>query len=109
MDNVLIDVSFLIPLYKSRIPSLKGSLESIYNQTYNGRIIIYCVLDGYSKQIEEFLLKFREKRRNFINRELKIIIKHHSGLSSSLNFGLDQIKEEYVFRQDDDDVSMQKG
>ena len=105
MENKLKNVSFLMPLFNSDIKLLKRSLDSIYQQTYQGNITIYCILDGKNNKIKKFLLNFIEINC-CNNREIKLFVKENSGLSNTLNYGLNRITEDYIFRQDDDDFSL---
>ena len=100
------NVAFLISLYNSDLNFLERSLDSILNQSFKDMICIYVIMDGYNVELEEFLNK-KSKRIAFLkNRKIKLFIKENSGLAKSLNFGLTKIREQFVFRQDDDDFSL---
>tara|TARA_B100000579_G_scaffold437718_1_gene468578 strand:- start:1938 stop:2795 length:858 start_codon:yes stop_codon:yes gene_type:complete len=105
MSN-LPEVAFIVPLYNSNLELLNRSLNSIINQFYKGNIIIYCILDGENEKIKSFLENYKINISDFTNRKLHIFSKNNSGLADTLNYGLINSQENYIFRQDDDDTSL---
>tara|TARA_Y100000589_G_scaffold332165_1_gene389882 strand:+ start:3297 stop:4154 length:858 start_codon:yes stop_codon:yes gene_type:complete len=105
MTNQNVSVAFLMALYKSDLKLLERSLQSIFKQTYDGQIVIYCILDGKNNLIHNFLKEYSENNIEK-NRQIKIYTKLNSGTADTRNYGLSKIKEDYVFIQDDDDFSL---
>ena len=105
MTNKNNSVAFLMALYKSDLKLLERSLKSIIKQTFEGKIIIYCILDGDNNLINDFLIKYSQENLEE-NRFIKIFKKKNSGTADTRNYGLSKISEDYVFIQDDDDFSL---
>jgi glycosyltransferase involved in cell wall biosynthesis len=91
-------VSVLMPVYNCRA-FIEESISSILNQTFTDfefLIIDDCSTDG----TYEFLQKLTDPR-------IKLIAKtKNSGITTSLNMGLDLAKGEYIARMDGDDCSL---
>jgi glycosyltransferase involved in cell wall biosynthesis len=76
------------------------SIESILKQTFkNFEFII--VNDGSTDKSEEIIEKYASQ-----DRRIKILNKENSGLTDSLNKGIQLSKGVYVARQDADDISL---
>ena len=91
-------VSVVIPSYNSST-FLKDSIESIVNQSY-GNIEIILIDDGSTDDTEQVVSNLKLKALN-----LFYFKKTNGGISSALNFGVEQSKGYYIARMDSDDVS----
>ena len=88
-------VTVLMPTYNSDV-LLQTSIKSILKQTYqNFELLI--IDDGSIDYTESIISKFNDGRINFVK-------KNHSGLSSTLNFGLKNAKYNVIARMDADDI-----
>jgi glycosyltransferase involved in cell wall biosynthesis len=77
----------------------KKAIESILNQTYkNFRYLIICDGESNKSGIFNIIDKYNDLR-------IEVHFKPHSGLTDSMNFGLNLINEDYILRQDADDLS----
>lgn len=90
-------VSVLMPVYNSE-DYLGLAIESILNQTYTNfefLIINDCSTDNSL----EIILAYKDSRIKVFNN------KQNSGISETLNWGLQQAKGKYIVRMDSDDSS----
>lgn len=94
MANVLI--SIIVPCY-NQAQYLDECLQSVFDQTYQDWECI-IVNDGSPDNTEEVAKKWVEKDTRF-----KYFYKENGGLSSARNFGLDQVKGEWIQFLDSDD------
>jgi glycosyltransferase involved in cell wall biosynthesis len=86
-----------MPVYNCR-QFLEESVNSILNQTY--RDFEFIIVDGSSDDgTYEFLNSLSDTRINLIREHIR------SGITSSLNHGLQVAKGEYIARMDADDIS----
>ena len=102
----MLDVAFLMPVYQSNITLLDRSINSIITQNYKYNINLFVILDGFNIEIESYLKKKIDTIKLIKNRQIKYFVKANTGVADSLNYGLSMINEQFVFRQDDDDISL---
>ncbi|MCX6188609.1 MAG: glycosyltransferase [Bacteroidetes bacterium] len=99
MDPIITPkISVLMPVYNCR-PFIEESVNSILNQTFADfefLIIDDCSTDG----TYEFLQSLTDARIKLIRKE------ENSGISESLNMGIDLARGEYIARMDGDDISL---
>ena len=92
-------VSVIMSTYNSE-KTIKGSIESILNQTYQN--LEFLIVDDFSEdntvnEIDRYINK---------NKNIKLFKnKENIGLTKSLNFLLGKSNGKYIARQDDDDIS----
>lgn len=79
--------------------ALKGAIESILNQTYSDFEFI-IVDDGSNDGSEEELRRYEK-----LDKRIKLVRQKNSGLTVSLNKGLEFAQGLYIARQDGDDIS----
>lgn len=94
------EVSVIMAVYNGA-PYLRQAMESILNQTFSNFEFI-IVDDGSTDGTWDILTEY-------VNRDQRIVLvpnKENTGLTKSLNKGLELAKGEYVARQDADDVSL---
>lgn len=81
---------------------IEESICSIMNQTY-GNIELIIVNDGSDDNTSTYIDRMMEK---YQDRKIIKIEKENTGLTDSLNVGLNQANGYYVARQDADDISI---
>lgn len=94
-------VSVVMSCYNEEIRWIKGSIDSILEQTYiNFEFIVVCDNPNYD-ELRELLINYKnvDKRVNIIFNEKNI------GLTSSLNLALKQCNGQFIARMDADDIS----
>lgn len=94
-------VSVIMGIYNCE-DTLKDSIESIINQTYDNWELIMCddmSTDNTYKLAESYMKKYPNKIELVRNR-------NNSGLAFSLNHCLKYVTGEYIARQDGDDISL---
>ncbi len=89
-------VSVLLPTYNAA-EFLNYSIKSILNQTYKDYELL-IIDDGSTDNTTEVVSNFADDRINYVK-------KSHSGLASSLNYGLKIAKYDWVARMDADDIA----
>ena len=89
-------VSIIVPIYKTKIDSLKKSLDSLLLQSYKD-IEILLVDGGSNEEVVEFLRIFSSKHNNVT------VISTSKGVSHQRNIGLENCKGEYITFIDSDD------
>lgn len=93
----MVKVSVVMPVYNaSRF--LKGSVESILNQTLDDLELI-CVDDGSTDDSLEILNDFAKN-----DERVKVFALPHQGGGNARNYGLDKITGKYLFCMDADDI-----
>jgi glycosyltransferase involved in cell wall biosynthesis len=93
-------ITVIIPMYNSE-NTITTCINSVLNQTFNGKIEIIVINDGSTdngKSIVEMIIKNNTK-----NVEIKIINKPNGGVSSARNKGLALAKGDYIAFLDSDD------
>ena len=95
--NIKYDIQIIIPVYNVE-EYLEQCLDSILNQKFNGSYIITIVNDGSTDNSGLILKKYES------NPHCEIITKENGGLSSARNKALDEIKGQYLFFIDSDDL-----
>lgn len=90
------ELTFIVPIYNVEKYVFK-CLESIQRQTYKD-FEVFCINDGSTDNSRNIILEFVNKDSRF-----KLFDKENGGLSDARNFGLKQIKTEYVSFIDGDD------
>lgn len=93
-------VSVLMAAYNSKPELLKMTITSVINQTFTDFEFI-IVDDGSKKPIEEIVRNISSDSRIIVYR------KENTGLGSSLTYGIERAKGEYIARIDDDDLMVQ--
>ena len=76
------------------------AIESIFNQSYK-EFEYVIVDDGSTDNTFSILKRYAAKDKRIV-----LIEKEHSGLTTSLNVGLEQAKGEWIARLDADDIAM---
>lgn len=89
-------LTFIVPIYNVENYVYK-CLESIQNQTEKD-FEVFCVNDGSTDKSRDIILEFVNKDSRF-----KLLDKENGGLSDARNFGLKQVKTEYISFIDGDD------
>ena len=90
-------VSVLMASYNSNPELLRKVIESVINQTYADFEFI-IVDDGSRKPVEPIVREISNDSRIVVYR------KENTGLGSSLTYGIERAKGEYIARIDDDDL-----
>ena len=90
-------VSVLMAAYNSNVELLRQSVMSVINQTFTDFEFI-IVDDGSKNPIESTVRSISNDERIVVYR------KENSGLGSSLTYGINKAKGEYIARIDDDDL-----
>lgn len=86
------NISVIIPVFNAE-KYISEAIQSVIGQTYNAYEII-VVDDGSTDQSAQLIHEFREVSYHY---------KPNSGLSSTLNFGLQKVKGDYIAFLDADD------
>ncbi|MBE2255712.1 MAG: glycosyltransferase [Ignavibacteria bacterium] len=90
-------ISVLMPVYNSE-KYLAFAIKSVLNQSYeNFEFVI--VDDGSTDNTSKIISSFSDER-------IKYYKKNHSGLASSLNYGLSKCTGDYIARIDSDDINL---
>ena len=96
-----LDISVVIPMFNSE-KTIVSALESVLNQTYQGKIEIIIVndgsKDGCKKIVEEMILN------NQTNKIIRLLDKQNGGVSSARNKGIKEANGEYLAFLDSDDT-----
>lgn len=90
-------VSFIIPVYKVPLKFLKACLDSLVSQSMQECEFI-VISDGASKEENTICEEYASKDHRF-----RFYKQKHSGVSAARNFGLKQIRGEYIAFVDADD------
>ena len=93
--------SVILPVYKGDVPShFNEAIKSLYQQTLRANEIV-VVKDGpLTEALEEVIQNWQKKMP-----ELNILgLPQNVGLSSALNAGINEAKNEWLARMDADDV-----
>ena len=75
----------------------KKAVDSVLSQTFSDFNFV-IIDDGSDKKVIEFLASIKDER-------IQVHSKGNTGLTDSLNYGLQFCEEEYIVRQDADDLS----
>lgn len=92
-DNKLISV--ILPVWNGE-RFIKDSITSVLNQTYKNLELI-IVDDGSTDSTKSIIDSFSDTRIRYIKKE-------HSGISDSLNLGIEKSLGELIARMDSDDI-----
>ena len=92
-------ISCVIPMYNSSKTILRA-LESIKNQTYQGKFQIIVVDDGSNDESVFLVEKFKKDN---LNLWIDLIKKENGGVSSTRNLGMKYAQGEYIAFLDSDD------
>lgn len=92
-------VSVVMSVYNTPADFLSASIESILNQTFSD--FEFLIIDDGStdENVKKIILSYDDKR-------IKYLYKNNSGLTASLNYGLEHATGEYIARMDADDISL---
>jgi glycosyltransferase involved in cell wall biosynthesis len=93
-------ISILIPVYNTPIEYIEDCLESIDKQSFNEYEVI-VVNDGSKDDISNFLNSIDSKKYKIYNKE-------KTGISDSLNYGIERCQYDIIARMDSDDVMLPK-
>ncbi len=88
--------STILSVYNG-LPFLEEAIHSVLNQTFTDLELI-IVDDGSEDGSGELSKKFAKR-----DTRVQLLLKNHTGLSNSLNLGLNLAKGEYIARIDSDD------
>ncbi|MDD2789215.1 MAG: glycosyltransferase family A protein [Sulfurimonas sp.] len=93
--------SVIVPMYNSK-STIKSTIDSVMQQTYQEPIEIIIVSDGSDdgceKIVEDLILN------NKTNRTIELIKKSNGGVSSARNMGIKKATGEYIAFLDSDDM-----
>jgi len=92
-------VSVLMAAYNSNIGYLQETIDSILSQSFADFELI-IVDDGSKEPLEPIIMKMTQDNRVVVYR------KENTGLGSSLTYGIERARGEFIARIDDDDVSV---
>jgi len=99
MNNIHPEITVLTCCYNAS-SFIKETIESILAQTYTN--FKYLIIDDGSTDETYLILKKYQKTDS----RIKIIQKEHSGLTHSLNLGLQEAKSKWIARLDADDIAL---
>ncbi|MDR2570122.1 MAG: glycosyltransferase [Oscillospiraceae bacterium] len=97
MDNHLIKISVIIPVYNVE-RYLRDCLDSIIRQTLR-EIEIICVNDGSTDSSLTILEDYKA-----LDERVQVITQENKGLSGARNTGIDRVKGKYIYFIDSDDM-----
>lgn len=92
-------ISVIMPVYNTKEEYLREAIESILNQTFTNFEFIILNDGSTDENVEKVIKSYADKR-------IKYLYKENTGIADTLNFGLSQVKGEYVARMDSDDISL---
>jgi glycosyltransferase involved in cell wall biosynthesis len=95
MPQEIRNISVLMPTYNCA-QYITFAIKSILNQTFRGYEFL-IIDDGSLDNTEDIVSGFKDSRIRYIKKE-------HSGLASSLNYGLSLCTYDWVARMDADDI-----
>lgn len=98
MNIDLPKISVVMPVYNTKEEYLREAIESILNQTYDNFEFI-IINDGSTNNAEEVILSYKDKRIRYFKQKNK-------GVATTLNYGFNLAKCEYIARMDSDDISL---
>lgn len=87
-------VSVIIPVFNQREDFLRDAIQSVWMQTYKGRIQLIIVDDGSDIPVSNYIINEKIK---FIRHE------KNSGISAALNSGIKECNGEYICWLSSDD------
>lgn len=93
----MVDISIIVPIYKTDLQLLRNCLNSLINQS-KSEIEIIIIFDGENNEQFDFCRKF-----NFKNKAVQLIKTKHSGVSTVRNIGICKAIGNYVMFCDADD------
>jgi len=96
------NISVVMSVYNEPLDWLKGSIESILNQTFAEFEFIIINDNPAAKELADVL-------KSYMNKDERITIienPENLGLTKSLNIGIKQAKAKYIARMDADDISL---
>ncbi|RJP58329.1 MAG: glycosyltransferase [Ignavibacteriales bacterium] len=88
-------ISVILPVYNGE-KYLREAIDSVLNQTFSDFELL-ILNDGSTDSTEEVVKSYSDGRIRYFNLE-------HKGLPSTLNFGLQEAKFDYIARMDSDDI-----
>lgn len=94
------EVSVIIPMYNAE-STIEKCLESVFNQTYKGKMEIIIINDGSKDSSRNIVEKIIENNSSDII--VKLINKENGGVSSARNLGLKNANGFYIALLDSDD------
>lgn len=89
-------VSIILPVYNEE-KLIKNSIKSILNQSHKNFELL-VIDDGSTDNTKQIVTSIKDKRIIYIK-------KNHTGLSETLNCGIQLSKSDLIFRMDADDLS----
>jgi len=95
-------ISIIIPTYK-RLDYLKKSVESIFNQTYNGDIEI-IIIDGCKEEDYNSLSEYDNINYYYQEDHAKIYESRIKNAATARDIGIEKSTGEYIHFLDDDDM-----
>jgi glycosyltransferase involved in cell wall biosynthesis len=93
----MFDISVVLPTYNCS-QTISSAIKSVLNQTFNNFEFI-IIDDGSIDKTEDIV-------RGFTDSRIKYIKKQHTGLSDTLNYGLEIARSEIIMRMDADDICL---
>ncbi len=94
-------ISVIIPMYNSK-NTIKDSIESVLNQTYDGKVEIVVVNDGSTDGCEKIIEDFMKNNQSNIS--IRLINKKNGGVSSARNLGIKEANGDWIALLDSDDI-----
>lgn len=96
----MIDVTIIVPVYNVK-PYLKKCLDSLVQQDYNKNKIEIFIIDDFSTDGSDEIIKEYEQKYNFITTRY---LEKNCGVSHARNIGIKECKGEYIMFCDSDDT-----
>lgn len=94
-------ISIVIPMYNSE-KTIERALDSVINQTYQGKYQIIIINDGSTDSSLDIVKKYR-KNLNKKNIEILIMDEKNGGVSKARNIGIKKSEGRYIALLDSDD------
>lgn len=88
-------VSVVMPVWNGEV-FIKDAISSVLNQTYKNLELV-IVDDGSTDSTKDIINSFSDSR-------IRYIYKEHSGISNSLNLGIEKSRGDFIARMDSDDI-----
>lgn len=93
-------VSVLMPIYRTNHSHLKEAIESVLNQTYQDFEFLILNDSPDDKNLEEFVLSYKDKRIKYFKNEKNM------GITPSRNKLISLATGKYLMVMDHDDISL---
>lgn len=107
-NEIMPDISIVIPVYKPKLEYFETQLNSILNQTMNhyemftNYEIIIVSEPEESNKLQDFICKYNDPRISLVVNSKRL------GIAASINVGIKKSLGKYIARIDDDDICDEK-